>query len=68
MQNQIYLLHFKKSIRKLSKTWTFNQLEDGMFLLNKQPVTIENDAIKLSEVIQVIRLQIFLKLYYMGKM
>ena len=36
------------SLDKLSKTWTFNQLEDGTFLLNKQPVTIENDKIRLS--------------------
>ena len=36
------------SVDKLPKTWAFNQLEDGAFLLNKQPVTIENDTIRLS--------------------
>ena len=36
------------SVHKLPKTWAFNQLEDGTFLLNKQPVTIENDTIRLS--------------------
>ena len=36
------------SLDKLPKTWRFNQLEDGTFLLNKQPVTIENDTIRLS--------------------
>ena len=36
------------SLDKLPKTWAFNQLEDGTFLLNKQPVTIENDTIRLS--------------------
>ena len=36
------------SLDKLPKTWTFNQLEGGTFLLNKQPVTIENDTIRLS--------------------
>ena len=33
---------------KLPKTWAFNQLEDGTFLLNKQLVTIKNDTIRLS--------------------
>ena len=36
------------SLDKLSKTWAFNQLEDGTFWLNRQPVTIENDTIRLS--------------------
>ena len=36
------------SLDKLSKTWTFNQLEDGTFLLNNKPVTIENDTVRLS--------------------
>ena len=36
------------SMDKLPKTWAFNQLKDGTFLLNKQPVTIENDTIRLS--------------------
>ena len=36
------------SIHKLPKTWAFNQLEDDTFLPNKQPVTIENDTIRLS--------------------
>ena len=36
------------SLDKLPKTWQFNQLKDGTFLLNKQPVTIENDTIRLS--------------------
>ena len=36
------------SLDNLSKTWMFNQLKDGTFLFNKQPVTIENDTIRLS--------------------
>ena len=36
------------SLNKLPKTWQINQLKDGTFLLNKQPVTIENDTIRLS--------------------
>ena len=36
------------SLDELPKTWQLNQLKDGTFLLNKQPVTIENDTIRLS--------------------
>ena len=32
----------------LPKTWQFNQLKDGTFLLNNKPVTIENGNIRLS--------------------
>ena len=33
------------SLDELPKTWQFNQLKDGTFLLNNQPVTIESDTL-----------------------
>ena len=48
MQKNLPITLKTNSLDKLPKTWQFNQLKDGTFLLNKQPVTIENDTIRLS--------------------